>query len=174
MQVHHIIPFRIDKDLGKAYNEACAMVPDGDWIALRDYDTMLLTPDAGKILHDYASRGEECLYTCYTNRCHATSRQLYAQMNMSNPDIKWHIEIAQRMANDCGLLKISGNISGFLMMFPKSLWVKYPFKEGIGCLGVDTSHWQTLAKNNVPMYIITGLYVFHIYRLMNNSKEHLL
>lgn len=171
MQVHHIIPYRVDKDLGKAYNEACALVPIGDWICLRDYDTMFLTPDAGKILHDYASRGEECLYTCYTNRCHETSAQLCKDMQHVT-DIKLHIKRAGEMTS--GLLKISGNISGFLMMFPKSLWVKYPFKEGIGCLGVDTAYWQTLAKNNVPMYIITGLYVFHIYRLMNNSKEHLL
>lgn len=172
MQVHILTPYDVNKDLGKAYNQACAMVPDGDWICLMDYDTMLLTPDAGKILYEYAANGVDGLYTCYTNRCHPTSLQHASLMN-NVTDIKEHI----RYAEDCrgkGLLRIKGNISGFLMMFPKSLWLKYPFKEGIGCLGVDTDFWRRLAADNVLMYIMTGLYVWHTYRLTTNNKNHLL
>lgn len=172
MQVHIITPYRIDKDLGKAYNNACQLIPDGDYICLMDYDCMLLTPDAGAILHKYALKGEEALYTCYTNRCHPTSLQHMSLMN-NVTDIKEHIRFAESKRGT-ELLKIGGNISGFLMMFPKSLWVKYPFAEGIGCLGVDTDYWKKLAADNVPMYIMTSLYVFHIYRLTTNSKNHLL
>lgn len=174
MQVHILTPYSVTKDLGKAYNTACSLIPDGDWCCIMDYDCMLLTPDAGKIIHEYAERGEQALYTCYTNRCHPTSPQLYNDI-LKEPDITKHIKLAEYISqrgND--LLRITGNVSGFLMMFPKSLWLKYKFDEGVGCLGLDTSLWKRLAADKVPMYIMQRLYVFHIYRLTLKGKEHLL
>lgn len=173
MKVHILTPYDIGKDLGFAYNQACAMVPDGDWVCLMDYDCMLLTPDAGYILHGYAERGEQALYTCYTNRCHPTSPQCVTGMSDVS-DIKEHIIFADKQKQYKKLMRIRGNVSGFLMLFPKSLWLKYPFKEGIGCLGVDTDYWQRLAKNNIPMYIMQNLYVLHLYRMITNNKDHLL
>lgn len=172
--LHILTPYAVDKDLGAAYNQACAMVPEGAWICLMDYDCMLLTPDAGKILNEYAANGEEALYTCYTNRCHETSAQLM-KAAQDETDMRVHISFALKTELHPHTLKpITGNISGFLMMFPKSLWLKYPFIEGIGCLGCDTNFWKRLAADNVPMYIMERLYVWHTYRLTTNSKKHLL
>ncbi|HLA53220.1 MAG TPA: hypothetical protein VK618_07940, partial [Flavitalea sp.] len=77
MKVNIMIPYALDKNLGRAYNETMRMVDDGDWACLMDYDVQLLTPDAGKILHDYAIRFPHAgMLTCYTNRIHPSSPQL--------------------------------------------------------------------------------------------------
>ncbi len=50
--IHLVHPFRADKNLGKAYNEAFRNCPDGDWLCLMDWDVMLLTHDAVSIMQN--------------------------------------------------------------------------------------------------------------------------
>ncbi len=69
--IHCVHPFRQDKNLGKAYNEAFKRCPDQDWLCLMDWDVMLLTHDAINIMtkytEDYPDTG---IFTCLTNRLH--------------------------------------------------------------------------------------------------------
>lgn len=179
MKVHILKPYDLNKDLGRAYNESMRLIPDGDWACLCDYDTMFLTPDCGAILHEYAQRFAHAgLMTCYTNRVHETAvDQLYAQRISENPDIKSHIQIAE--AQRRYLYKatpISHSISGYLMMVKKEIWKQIPFVERVGCLSVDNIFSDQVLLNNLSIYRMDGLYLFHTYRMKNGVKDksHLL
>jgi GT2 family glycosyltransferase len=174
-----MIPYDPGKNLGRAYNEAMIMVPDHDWACLMDYDVMLLTPDAGKILQEYASRADNnTLLTCYTNRVSRLSTmQLLTGTISEEADIREHIKLAEKQKH---LLyqatEIRRDISGMLMLLSKNLWLRYNFPDNGGCLGVDTLYNRMLRGAGKKIMRMDGLYVFHAYRLTTgiNNKTHLL
>lgn len=179
MKIHIQIPFSPEKDLGKSYNEACSLVPEGDWICLLDHDVMFLTPDAINIMYEYVRRNPTAgLLTCYTNRIHSISPQLlcgFSEVHSTN--ITHHINVAEKQKQHLyETTDLRKNVSGFLMLFSKETWKKHQFIEGIGCLGVDTAFWQSLVAAGKKILRMDGLYVFHVYRLSNgiNNKSHLL
>lgn len=172
-------PFDTGKNLGRAYNEMCSQVPEGDWICLLDHDVMFLTSDAINIMYGYVERYYDAgLLTCLTNRIHHSSQQLLlTPQGMDNTDIRYHMNVAERQKENLyDVYELHQNVSGFLMLFSRDTWKKHPFTEGIGCLGVDTAFWQELVENGKKILRMNGLYVFHIYRLSHgvNNKSHLL
>jgi hypothetical protein len=178
MKVHIVKPYDIDKDLGRAYNEAMSRIPEGDWACLMDYDTMLLTPDCGWILHEYAQKFAHAgLLTCYTNRVHPSAMsQLLDGVCSDNVSLQYHME---RAYNQKRLLfqasPINKEVSGFLMLVSKSTWNEVKFKQGGKCLGIDNEFCWDLIKAKKSIYRMDGLYVLHLYRLMNgiSDKTHL-
>lgn len=177
MQVHITAPYRLDKDLGLAYNEFMKLLPDGDSACFIDYDVMLLTPDAGAILHEYAKRFPDALLTCFTNRISPLAKpQLLEGIVNEDSDIKNHIRTAEIQKNRLYVAtEINQDISGFLMMLSKKTWLKHKFPERGKPLGVDTHFGRTLRASGTKILRMDGLYVFHAYRLMKgiNNKEHL-
>jgi GT2 family glycosyltransferase len=179
MKVHFTIPYDTEKNLGKAYNETMALVPDGDAACLMDMDVLLaLTPDAGCIVQKYAELYPNALLTCFTNRISELSRrQLLNQVVNPDPDIQKHIELAKlQHARLYNVTEINRDISGMLMVLPKSLWQKFPFDESGKCLGVDTKYGRALRAAGIKILRMDGLYVFHMYRMgMKNiyDKSHL-
>lgn len=178
MQVLICSPYRVDKNLGKAYNEAMRLLPDDWWACFTDIDTLFLTPDCGKILHEYATRYPDAgILTCYTNRISlASKKQLLGQQLSENPNIKDHIAIAESKKELLYTVSpINRSISGFLMMISKRTWLQYPFSESGLCLDVDTHYSRKIRIGGKPILRMNGLYVFHTYRLMNGiyDKTHL-
>jgi GT2 family glycosyltransferase len=177
MKVHIVKPYSIEKNLGKAYNEAMALIPDGDWACLMDYDTMFLTPDCGQILHkhaDFADHNYESnvLFTCLTNRIHPLAcDQLYKGKVSEDTNILNHIKIAEELREDEYSTRIYHPISGFLMMVSKSLWEKIKFSEDRKCLGVDNDFSQRVLDNDYYIARMDNLYVWHTYRLKNGIKD---
>jgi hypothetical protein len=182
MKVHIRIPYCINKNLGKAYNEAMADIPANDWACFIDYDAMLLTPDAGRIIHEYASLSTPVdnppVFTCYTNRISVYSKeQLLAGQIMNSLNIKDHITIAEYQKNQLyKSTEIIGPASGFLMMISKKTWDETKFDESKKCLGVDSDFIQKIRDKKNKLLRMDGLYIFHNYRIMNgvNDKKHLL
>lgn len=177
MTIHHITPSAIDKNLGKAYNEAMSRIPDGDWACIRDLDTMFLTPNGTSIIHRHAEMFEVLVaagkskygvLTCYTNRIHPISKmQLLSSVVSHDRDIGNHIMLAQEVEKrEFTITLIPNNISGFLMLLPKSLWNEVKFiEEELQCLGVDTEFSKALLESGRPIARMDNLYVFHIYRM---------
>lgn len=172
-----IIPYALDKDLGRAYNEAMATIPNNGWACILDYDVQFLTPDAIAIVHEYTKRFPRAgMLTCWTNRIHPLSTQLFNGQVNPDPDITKHIRIAQeRKKHLYAVTELPGQVSGFLMVIKKSTWLRCNFKEGIGCLGVDTHYWRLLKKRGLSILRMEGLYVWHNYRIMTgiSDKTHL-
>lgn len=179
MKVHCIVPYDLEKNLGRAYNETMRDIPEDDWCCLCDQDILFLTTDSGHILHGYAERYPESgILTCLTNRVSTLSHmQLLNGVVSENSDIRQHIPIAQRQKQLLyTVLEIQKDISGFLMLISKKAWNKHKFSEDRKCLGVDTEYNRMIRAAGEKIYLMQGLYVFHIYRLMNgiNDKRHLL
>jgi len=178
MKVNIMIPYALDKNLGRAYNETMRMVDDGDWACLMDYDVQLLTPDAGKILHDYAIRFPHAgMLTCYTNRIHPSSPQLVGKVISEDSDMRSHMLTAERMKEFLyRTTEVHSNVSGFLMLISKKVWRHVPFAQTGKCLGIDTDYWRRLKAANYQILRMDGLMVWHGYRLLqgHHDKSHLI
>ncbi len=178
MNVHIMTPYRLDKDLGLAYNTAMSMIPEGDWACFIDYDVCFLTPDCGQILHGYAEKYSHAgLMTAYTNRIHekATDQLLHGQVS-DNLLLDYHMELAYHQKRLLfNATPLNHEVSGFLMMISKDTWNQVKFREGGKCLGVDNEYCWSLLARNMSIYRMDALYVLHLYRLKSGvtDKTHL-
>lgn len=172
MRVHIMKPYALDKNLGRAYNEAMAIIPEGDWACLMDYDTMFLTPDCGRILHQYATLYESVgLFTCWTNRI-GNPNQIFPDM-ADVVDIREHILRAEDRISYNYITYINEPVSGFLMMLSKSTWNKIKFDESGKCLGVDNDYSRRILEAGMRIVRMEAMYVFHIYRMKQGVKNKL-
>ena len=179
MQIRVVTPYRTDRNLGKAYNEAFQSIGNDDWLVLTDYDILFLLPDTIKHLHEYPVRyPDAAMFTCFANRSHVNSKnQLLGGIVSDNTDILYHIEKAKYQTKFLyEATEIKTHISGFLMMVSKKTWNEIKFTEDMLCLGVDTLFSKKLLQRGKKIYRMDGVYVFHIYRLLNGvkNKKHLL
>lgn len=169
------IPFSFDKDLGKVYNEAMERVTD-DYCILMDYDAMILTPNTIPLVDQYVQTyPDAALLTGYASRSHVSSAQHFPYMNHGN--ILEAIRTAEKLEQrPMKVKRIEKNLTGFFMVIKKSTWDKYKFKEGIGCLGVDTDYWRQLIGGGETILLMETIYLWHTYRLKNGikNKKHLL
>lgn len=169
------IPFSFEKDLGKAYNAAMAKVTD-DYTIIMDYDAMMLTPNTIPLIDQYVKAyPDAALLTGYASRSHPSSSQHYPIVN--NGNVLEAIRIATKLEQRPMKVKqIHKNLTGFFMVIKKETWEKYKFKEGIGCLGVDTDYWQQLIAGGETILLMETVYLWHTYRLKNgiSNKKHLL
>lgn len=176
--IHVKIPFHLDKNLGRAYNEAFEDVGERDWVCLIDHDVLLLTPDTIPLMHEYTrSFPETGIFTCYASRIHplATDQLLGGKLS-ENTDIKFHTELAdQQKRHGITVTEIKHVISGFLMLVSKKTWHEIKFPETMKCLGVDNFYSQAIMDAGKKIYRMDSVYVWHTYRLQNGitNKDHL-
>lgn len=128
---------------------------------------MFLTPDAGEIIFNYAYENPGSVMTSYCNRIHPLAAEQISYYKKADTDpIDRHIRAAEFHKNFIyQTTPLTGPLSGFLMLIPKSIWQKVPFREGVGLLGVDTLFFKDLRAAKIPILRMDGLYLFHIYRL---------
>jgi GT2 family glycosyltransferase len=178
VKINVMTPYALDKNLGRAYNEAMSMIGEDDWGCLIDYDVQFLTPGAVRMLYEYAGSYPDTLLTCLTNRIHPCNRdQLYRGTVSNVSDMCQHMEIAERLAvNPHTVTELTQHLSGFLMLLSKRVWNEIKFTEDLKCLGVDTDYFDRLQTAGKKVYRMNSLYVFHTYRLMTGikNKAHLL
>jgi len=172
-----VIPYRKDKNLGLAYNEIFRNSKE-DVFCFRDGDTLFLTHDYGSILDEYHRLYPEAVLVCYINRASPLSvGQLYGRKVNNDPNILNHIQIAEKLKSRLyDVAKVDRDISGTLMVIPRTVWQKFPFREDGLCLGQDTEWNRRIRKGGVNIMRMEGLYLFHTYRLVNGiyDKKHLL
>ena len=171
-------PFRIDKNLGLAYNEEFALCPDGDWLCLIDHDVLFLTPDAVNIMELYVEKYPDTgLFTCFTNRIHPLAiNQLVDGVPSDNDCIGYWQE---RAYNQKRLLPqvtpIGHEVSGFLMLISKAVWQSVGgFLDTGVALGVDNKFSWRLLHAGKSIARMDALLVWHSYRLKDiKDKSHL-
>ncbi len=171
MKIHYLTPYSIEKNIGKAYNEACELVPDGDWICLRDGDTMFLTPEWGQHIQQIAEvaiQSNYALVGCMTNRLATNSRQIIGEYD--NHDIKYHHmgAINRRELYGNEIIDFQHVLAAHFLLFPRSTWDKVKFAE-------KTVHFDTLFSNSVAKWgklgLATGLYIYHMYRIWSDQRQ---
>lgn len=168
--LHIIEPYREDKNLGLAYNEAMKYFNEDDWVCLKDYDTLFLRPDTIRHIHHYTEKFPDAgILTCYTNRI-ANSEQLLKEKCDNNDSIKYHINIAEKRERLLySTTKLTKPISGFLMVIRKSTWDRIKFDDG--CLGVDNNYHAKMVAAGLSVLRMDGIYIWHSYRLINGIKD---
>lgn len=155
-----MIPFREDCNLGKAYNEALELLPDGAWAIFQDHDAMPTTPhwfrqfrEAIDFLPDAGA------FVACTNRIASPWQQVG---DAKSNDIAWHRKFGAERAKLRTLLDISGTkgFGGVLFAVSKTAWREVGgFADGLGC--VDHSLHFGLQRIGRKVYLHEGLYVFH-------------
>lgn len=173
-------PFSIEKNIGKALNDFCSNVPDNDWICLQDGDMMYLTPDWGKQIAEVVTNygNKYSLIGCLTNRL-GRPIQVYDQANYNNHDIKFHYDLAVKLANDnWGVVDDITHkkyVAGMFMLFPKSIWLKNRFKENVSYF--DDEFSKGVLRQGGKVGLMKGLYVYHSYRIWSDNpvrdRDHL-
>lgn len=163
MTVHYISPYAVDKNIGRAYNEACALIPAGDWICIIDQDVMFLEPHTKTLIHNIAAKGEWDLLGCMTNRL-GTPFQLWNGEISDNPDISYHMGVAAMLSKvNRDYVRPQGQtVAGMLMLFPKILWNYVKFTERTPSF--DVIFTDQVRRRGGRIGLMTGVYVFHLYR----------
>lgn len=180
MKVWIRTPFATDKNLGAEYNREMSFIPDGDAACFLDGDCMFLTPHFGTIIHDYANAYPNTVLTCWTNRTHKVSTG--QQLPNASDNIKDLIHLAYLLSKaERTVTPITGPVSGFLLVVPKSVWNRVKFTEvnkyrpgEPNLLGVDNTFTNEVRAAGIEVLRMDGMLVWHSYRLLDGSKKHLL
>ncbi len=172
MSISYIQPYAIDKNIGREYNHACSLVPDNQWICITDQDTMFLRPDTKKQIQDVVNENNDVydLMGCMTNRL-GLMHQCHKGQPDEDPNVFNHMKIADMLHVEHyrQVHGINHVIGGMLMLFPKSTWTRYPFKEN--SLSFDTDFCQRILVDKGRIGIMKGVYLFHLYRMGHTNPK---
>ena len=173
-------PYSIEKNLGKSYNEAMRLIPDGDTAVFIDHDAMFLTPDAISLIHQATIQNPDCVLTGWVNRVHKDAENYYPYLD-GTTDLISCIQAANILKHNTTLKQLNGSISGTLLVIPKHVWELHPFSEvniyrpdEPNILGVDNEWTNRIRKNGVRILRMNNILMYHAYRAMDGSKQHLL
>lgn len=174
-------PYSTEKNIGKALNDFCALVPENDWICLQDGDMFYLTPDWGNQISEVIKRhGDKySLFGCMTNRLARQTQRLKSKVDDNHNTID-HYHIAQELKEkhwgEVKSLHRNEYIAGLFMLFPKSLWNEVKFREND--IAFDDSFCNDIKRKGHRLAVMTGLYVYHFYRGWSDTpigdRKHLL
>lgn len=175
--IHVCTPFAIDKNLAHAYNAEFERCPDGDWLCVRDHDTLFLTHDAINIMHEYIVKYPDAgIFTAFCNRIHPLAvNQLFLGSPSNDFDVKnWAFRAKIQAMTETTVTEIKHPISGFLMLISKKTWQQVGGFTGAGCLGVDNTFSDKVLVSGKKIYRMDRLVVWHTYRIDNiKDKAHL-
>lgn len=180
MNIHYLTPYSCENNIGKAYNDACSRIQDGnDWIVIRDGDTMFMTPNWGRHVDEVlkAKGGEYELFGAKTNRIsdyHHKTPGMFDEMDLRE-HYKKSVELEK---TEWGAVTgTTFDIAGFFMAFQKKTWERVGgFDEGTNVF--DRIFTRRVRQAGGKVGLMSGLYLLHAYRLWSEeptqSTEHLL
>lgn len=163
-------PFSPTKELGRAYNEHCFLVPDTDWILILDYDCMILDPRSYTIMQKAIdSHPEVEIFTAYASRIGYDYQRVDPNTLDNTDSILHHKAIAAQLADqwpngECNTIQ---SAAGFFLLFKKSYWLQNPFQPTIMDKSGRYFDWNFClpAMRRKTIRLIRGIYCWHTYRL---------
>jgi len=157
-----MMPYASDLNLGRAYNEAMALLPDGAWGILLDHDMMLTTRSWFRQFEEaIAFLPDAGAFVAVTNRIDAVWQRAQ-EANRDNHDIGYHTAIGLERVKRRSLLDITGTkgFGGVCFALSKAAWSDAGgFADGLLC--VDHSIHFGLQRAGRRVYLHEGLYVYH-------------
>lgn len=153
-------PFREDKNLGRAYNDAMARLGVSDWAIFIDHDATFTTAR----WHAQIAEAIEYLpaagaLVAMTNRIASPWQRCGDQ---DSNDIAVHRRFGKERLKVRTLLDITGTkgFGGVCFAVSKQAWREAGgFADGLGC--VDHSLHFGLQRAGRKVYLIEGLYLYH-------------
>jgi GT2 family glycosyltransferase len=176
-KIYYSTPYNLNKNLGSEYNHYMSLIKrDRDWMCFVDGDTMFLTPDFGKQIHDIVTKYPETgMFTCMTNRV-GISLQRHNKLMSENANLSHHKEIALQLQKKFydTVEVVNRRVSGLMMLIQKNTWRQVKFRDGL--LGVDFAFCDDLIASGYDIKIMKGVYLMHYYRLLEGRhyKGHLI
>lgn len=163
VRLYAMMPFSLDRNLGAAYNDAMALIPEDGWACFLDHDMMLTTRDwYRQLVEAIEFKPEAGLFTAVTNRIGA-KWQRADEASRGNHDIRYHRDIGnKRLVEKRSLLDVTDTkgFGGVLMCLSKQAWRDAGgFADGLLC--VDHSIHFGLQRAGRRIYLLESLYVYH-------------
>jgi len=177
MNIHYIQPYRADKNIGKAINDAIEQISapprdcDGHWVCLTDHDMMWLLPDTKAHVEEILYTTEYDVLGCMTNRLRSPEQLVGGRFN-EDDRIREHIRIAGECWQNAGPMVVDaqGVMAGMMLCFRIRAW------EAVGGFVEDTPcfEWHfdfETRKMGFKVGLMKGIYIFHAYRLWSNHPK---
>lgn len=166
-------PYRNDKNLGRAYNEAMALLGPDDWAAFIDHDAMHCTPDWHRLIDTaIAENPEYQLFVGSTNRIGCGWMKAHG-VDPNNFDLRYHRRIGKELAEKWGStvddvtewegLPSGKPLSGVLMVLSKRAWASINGCKN-GFLTVDNHLHKQIRDAGYKVGYMKGVYLVHWYR----------
>lgn len=154
-------PFREDKNLGRAYNDAMDRLGFDDWAVLMDHDIMFTTLKWYEQIGHAIMLHPEGTFTGVTNRIWSPWQRVVNAGR--SDDIELHRKVGEAQLGDPRLEDVTDwrpGWGGMLMVVSKKTWQAVGgFADGMEC--VDHKFHQAVAKSGRRLFCIKGLYVYH-------------
>jgi len=171
MDIYNFTPYAQNGNLGNAYNDYMALLPnDDDYACFIDGDAMFLTDDWGHQIYEIVKKNPQVgMFTCYASRVGCPA-QLYNGEMSEIGDIRHHRRVAYDLKDryKTKLTNLPNVISGHLMIIQKKTWKRFKFPNGL--LGVDNYISGRIQQAGLPVVLMRGVYVMHYYRLLEGRK----
>lgn len=184
--IYYSVPYSIEKNIGKYYNEFMGMLPrDDDFACFVDGDTIFTTSFYGHTINNAVNRYPRVgCFTCMTNRVFY-KKQIVPDIDYDSNDMKYHRDIGTMLETVYGdtckditepLFEKQKHryFSGCMILLQKKLWKKVGgFKDGM--LGVDNELHKSIISMGEKVYVMQGVYMYHWYRWPDsNNAKHLI
>jgi GT2 family glycosyltransferase len=160
--IYPMMPFAPDLNLGRAYNEVMAFLPDGSWAVLLDHDMMFTTRSwYAQFEEAIACQPDAGVFCVVTNRIDAIWQRAQ-ESDRENHDIGYHSRIGAERLKVRTLLDVSETrgFGGVVMCLSKQAWQDCGgFADGLLC--VDHSIHFRLQAIGRKAWLHEGLYVYH-------------
>lgn len=168
--IHYLIPYACDGNIGKALNDAIALVPHSqDWVVIRDGDCCFVNSNWGRNIEATLKNngGEYEVFGALTNRIKSPRQQVPGMFD--EMDLRKHVEVGFRLEKEHWGQAVDGGtgVAGFFMAFRKATWEKTPFRERDRAF--DTLFCKDVRRNGGRIGIMSGVYLIHIYRLWSHN-----
>ena len=177
--IRYVIPFSIDKNIGKSYNEAFNGLNDDDYVCFVDGDTIFLDSAFGAKIQQVIDENPNInAATCMTNRVNC-QWQIYDRINWFNENMLDHDRLTKECWHkwDTKVEDVTDNqlMSGVMILLKKSTWDKMGKFNENGMLGVDNDFHTSLKECGEKLWLMKGIYIYHKYRFGDTkNKKHLL
>lgn len=174
-KIYEFIPYSHEKNFSKAINQYCSIVPnDNDWIIIRDGDTSHTTSHWQSIIREVILKhgNEYALFGAKTNRIGGSHQRVKGMFNLYDMREHWNKGKDLFETHQYNVEENKNGIAGFFMMFQKKTWNKIKFDESKDrCKYFDTYFFQDVKRAKLKCADILGLYVFHFYRIWEDSED---
>lgn len=156
-------PFALDRNLGRAYNEAMALLPSTGWAVFIDHDAIVgLTREWFRLIAEAITfKPDAGAFVAVTNRIDA-SWQRAEEADRDNHDIGYHTRLALQRLKRRTLLDITHTkgFGGVCFALSKPAWAAAGgFADGLLC--VDHSIHFGLQRAGRRVWLLENLYVYH-------------
>jgi GT2 family glycosyltransferase len=157
-----MVPYALDRNLGRAYNEAMALLPDDAWAIFLDHDAMPTTREwYRQFVEAIEFQPQAGAIVAVTNRIDAVWQRLPG-VNRENHDIGYHTTLGLQQLKVRTLLDVTGTkgFGGVLFAVSKAAWAQVGgFADGMLC--VDHSLHFKLQAAGRRVWLHEGIYAYH-------------